>query len=235
MGVSIPTTPAEADALLSKGSCVVNFTAAWAEPCAHLNTVFAELAVEFTHLAFVQLDADAFPEHCERFQLESVPAFLFLHAGSLVDSVMGADVPALHNKVKQHDLSAAIASEPEVPITAPTAAGAAAAPQSLDDRLRALTHKAPVMLFMKGTPDEPRCGFSRTAVALLREEKVDFDTFDILSDEEVRQGLKKFSNWPTYPQLYGDGKLLGGLDIMKELKEEGELKSSLPAAAVQAA
>ena len=91
------------------------------------------------------------------------------------------------------------------------------------------------MLFMKGTPDEPRCGFSRQAVALLNEEKIQFDTFDILGDEEVRQGLKTFSNWPTYPQLYGDGKLIGGLDIMKELKEEGELASSLPASAPQAA
>ena len=88
---------------------------------------------------------------------------------------------------------------------------------------------------MKGDPETPRCGFSRQAVALLQEAKVQFTTFDILKDEEVRQGLKTFSNWPTYPQLYGDGKLLGGLDIMKELHEEGELVSSLPAAAVQSA
>ena len=66
---------------------------------------------------------------------------------------------------------------------------------------------------------------------MLREAKVAFETFDILTDEEVRQGLKTYSNWPTYPQLYGDGKLLGGLDIMKELSEEGELASSLPAKA----
>ena len=88
----------------------------------------------------------------------------------------------------------------------------------LDERLRTLTHHAPVMLFMSGTPETPRCGFSRQAVALLQEEKVRFETFDILSDEEVRQGLKTFSNWPTYPQLYAEGKLVGGLDIMKELK-----------------
>ena len=63
-------------------------------------------------------------------------------------------------------------------------------------------------------------------------EKVRFDTFDILTDEEVRQGLKTFSNWPTYPQLYADGKLLGGLDIVQEMQEEGELRESLPAAAL---
>ena len=62
-------------------------------------------------------------------------------------------------------------------------------------------------------------------------EKVRFDTFDILTDEEVRQGLKTYSNWPTYPQLYADGKLLGGLDIVRELAEEDELLDSIPAAA----
>ena len=87
---------------------------------------------------------------------------------------------------------------------------------------------------MKGTPETPRCGFSRTAVELLQGAKITFSTFDILGDEEVRQGLKKYSNWPTYPQLYGDGKLVGGLDIMKELNEEGELADNLPASAKKA-
>lgn len=225
------------------GPHVLNFCASWAEPCAHLNVVFAELASEHgKHLTFVQLDADAFPELCERFNLESVPAFLFLQGGSLIDSVMGADAPALHNKVKQHALSASIAAPdgavapPPPPKTATDAAaatGAGGAKPPLDERLRTLTHQAPVMLFMKGTPETPRCGFSRQAVALLQEEKVRFETFDILSDEEVRQGLKTFSNWPTYPQLYAEGKLVGGLDIMKELKEEGELAGSLPASAVE--
>eukprot|EP00908_Phaeocystis_cordata_P026410 Transcript_8894.p2 GENE.Transcript_8894~~Transcript_8894.p2 ORF type:complete len:194 (-),score=90.01 Transcript_8894:122-703(-) len=104
----------------------------------------------------------------------------------------------------------------------------------LEQRLAALTKRSPVMLFMKGSPDAPRCGFSRQIVELLQGEKVSFGTFDILTDEEVRQGLKTFSNWPTYPQLYADGKLLGGLDVVKELQEEGELQDALPAAAVAA-
>lgn len=66
-------------------------------------------------------------------------------------------------------------------------------------------------------------------VDLLNEHGVEFDTFDILSDEEVRQGLKDYSNWPTYPQLYAKGKLLGGLDIIKELAEEGSLTDELSA------
>ena len=111
----------------------------------------------------------------------------------------------------------------------------------LDDALAAVRKFRPQYLvvslgfdIMKGDPTEPRCGFSRQIAELLAAEKVKFDSFDILSDEEVRQGLKTFSNWPTYPQLYADGKLLGGLDVVKELQEEGELLDSLPAAAVGA-
>ena len=231
--VSVPADLAAAEAAIKgPGTCVLNFCATWAEPCTFCNEAFAELAAENTHLTFVQLDADTFPELCERFSLESVPAFRFLTNGKVADAIDGADVPALVNKVKQQNLSVSIAKA-DVDISDAPAAAAGAAPSTapLDDRLKALTHKAPVVLFMKGTPDTPRCGFSRQAIEMLTAAKIKFDTFDILSDEEVRQGLKKFSNWPTYPQLYGDGKLLGGLDIMKELNEEDELASSLPAAA----
>ena len=71
----------------------------------------------------------------------------------------------------------------------------------------------------------------RQAVEVLKSNKITFGHFDILGDEEVRQGLKKYSNWPTYPQLYGGGKLIGGLDVMKELADEGDLLDSLPAEA----
>ena len=229
--VLIPSTASEAQqALASSGSVAVNFCASWCEPCEQMNTVFAELAKEYPVLHFVQLDADAFPDLTERFQLETVPAFLFLHAGALTDTLLGADVPELVGKVKTHALTASIHSD-EPPVSGGATATGAPAEVPLDDRLRALTHRAPVMLFMKGSPDAPRCGFSRQVVELLRAEKVQFDSFDILTDEAVRQGLKTFSNWPTYPQLYGDGKLLGGLDVLKEMQEEGELRDSLPAAA----
>ena len=91
----------------------------------------------------------------------------------------------------------------------------------------ALINRAPLMVFMKGSPNEPRCGFSRTLVGILNESGVKYETFDILSDEAVRQGLKKFSNWPTYPQVYVKGELIGGLDIIKELQESGDLISTL--------
>lgn len=99
--------------------------------------------------------------------------------------------------------------------------------QTLDVRLTALINKHDVVLFMKGSPGLERCGFSRAIVQLLQDQGVDFDYFDILTDEEVRQGLKEYSKWPTYPQLYSKGKLVGGLDIVKELIKSGEFKDEL--------
>jgi Grx4 family monothiol glutaredoxin len=83
---------------------------------------------------------------------------------------------------------------------------------------------------MKGTKAEPRCGFSRRVVAALAETGADFETFDILEDEEVRQGLKEYSDWPTYPQLYVKGELVGGCDIILEMAADGSLKETLTAA-----
>ncbi|KAF4792254.1 glutaredoxin-3 [Turdus rufiventris] len=87
--------------------------------------------------------------------------------------------------------------------------------QKLEDRLKSLINKAPVMLFMKGNKQMAKCGFSKQILEIMNNTGVDYETFDILEDEEVRQGLKSFSNWPTYPQLYVKGELVGGLDIVK--------------------
>ena len=89
---------------------------------------------------------------------------------------------------------------------------------TLEEKLHSLINKASIMLFMKGEPDVPRCGFSKQMIQIFREQNVTkFEYFDILTDDEVREGLKKYSNWPTYPQLYIKGELIGGLDIVKEL------------------
>lgn len=97
----------------------------------------------------------------------------------------------------------------------------------IEDRLKSLLNKAPIMVFMKGDRTTPRCGFSRQLIDILNNTKLAYETFDILGDEEVRQSLKTFSNWPTYPQVYVKGNLVGGLDIIKELKESEELVSAL--------
>ncbi|KAK5744751.1 glutaredoxin [Elasticomyces elasticus] len=88
--------------------------------------------------------------------------------------------------------------------------------EDLNTRLAELVKAAPVMLFMKGTPSAPQCGFSRQTVSLLRDKGVRYGFFNILADDEVRQGLKEYSEWPTFPQVYVGGELVGGLDILKE-------------------
>jgi monothiol glutaredoxin len=100
----------------------------------------------------------------------------------------------------------------------------------LRSRIEGLIGKHKVMLFMKGTKHFPACGFSSTVVEILKKERVDFDTFNILSDPEIRQGLKEYSSWPTYPQLYVDGKFVGGCDIVIEMHQSGELARELGAA-----
>ena len=80
-----------------------------------------------------------------------------------------------------------------------------------------------MLLLFAGVPSEPKCKFSRQAIEILKSHNIPFSSFNILSDDTVRQGLKTYSNWPTFPQFYVDGSLLGGLDIVKELVEEGEL------------
>ena len=78
-------------------------------------------------------------------------------------------------------------------------------------------------LLLQGNPDAPRCGFSQKVVNALRSIQVPFNSFDILTDEEVRQGLKEFSQWPTYPQLYVKGELLGGCDVILEMQQDGTM------------
>ena len=81
-----------------------------------------------------------------------------------------------------------------------------------------------VMLYMKGTPEKPECGFSSQAVQLLQQCGIEFKTANVLADPELRDGIKQFSNWPTIPQLYIDGEFIGGSDIMSELFRNGKLQ-----------
>ncbi|HEY4265535.1 MAG TPA: Grx4 family monothiol glutaredoxin [Micropepsaceae bacterium] len=82
-----------------------------------------------------------------------------------------------------------------------------------------------VLLYMKGTPVFPQCGFSAATVGVLSELGVKFKAVDVLKDPEIRAGIKEFSNWPTIPQLYVKGEFVGGCDIVKEMFEEGELEA----------
>ena len=92
-------------------------------------------------------------------------------------------------------------------------------------KIEDLINKNNVCLFMKGTPDSPQCGFSMTISNVLKYLKVNFKGINVLEDENMRQGIKEFSDWPTIPQLYVKGVFIGGCDIVKEMFDKGELKT----------
>ena len=92
------------------------------------------------------------------------------------------------------------------------------------DRIKQQLSSSNVMLYMKGTPDFPQCGFSAAAVQALNEVGAQFSSVNIFEDPELREALKQYSNWPTYPQLYVKGELIGGADIIREMHQTGELQ-----------
>lgn len=95
------------------------------------------------------------------------------------------------------------------------------------ERIKSQLAQAPVVLYMKGTPDFPQCGFSAQTVGALRASKAKFVAINIFEDPEVRTALKTYSNWPTFPQLYVNGELVGGCDIVVDMYQKGELQQLL--------
>ena len=93
------------------------------------------------------------------------------------------------------------------------------------NKIQTLINKSEVMLFMKGTPAMPQCGFSAAVVGVLNHMGIDFQSTNVLQDQEVREGIKEFSNWPTIPQLYVKKEFVGGCDIIREMHENGELSN----------
>ncbi|XP_046433938.1 glutaredoxin-3 [Neodiprion fabricii] len=203
----------------SKDLTVIHFYAAWAAQCAQINDVLEEMgkSADYKGVNFAKIAAEDVPEVSLKFGVSAVPTILLLRNSVITDRVDGANPAELATKVKQQ-----MSSKDPVPIEIPKPK------ENIEERLKKLINHAPCMLFMKGNPANPRCGFSRTIISVLDSYNADYQTFDILQDNDVREGLKKFSNWPTYPQLYLNGELLGGLDIVREMGEAGELEAMLP-------
>jgi monothiol glutaredoxin len=98
---------------------------------------------------------------------------------------------------------------------------------NINEKIKDIITKNDVVLFMKGTPEMPQCGFSMTVSNILKELKVKFSGVNVLADPEIRQGIKDFSNWPTVPQLYIKEEFIGGCDIVKEMYANNELQKKL--------
>ncbi|CAG8759977.1 31578_t:CDS:2, partial [Racocetra persica] len=200
---------------------VLNFWAEWAKACEQMNEVFAELAKKYTTLKFIKIEAEKFPDISESFEIAAVPAFIILKNGKISDRVDGANAPELTATVSKYaktNTDFTIKYSDQSKTTRKV---------DLNTYLKELINSSPVMAFIKGTPSQPRCGFSRKIIEILNDHKVKFGSFDILTDEEVRQGLKEYSKWPTYPQVYINGELIGGLDVVKEMIDNGEFQSMI--------
>jgi Grx4 family monothiol glutaredoxin len=177
--------------------------------CNQMTDVINELDKDSENklITFIKINAAKGEEISKKFEVENAPTILFYSNGNIIDRIVGANVPLFSKKLEEH--------RDKID------------ENSLNTRLEKLIKKAHVMLFMKGNPSVPRCGFSKQVIALLDGHNAKYETFDILEDYSVREGLKKYSNWPTYPQLYIKGELIGGLDILKELSSSGELDDLL--------
>ncbi|ETV93160.1 Grx4 family monothiol glutaredoxin [Aphanomyces invadans] len=182
------------------------------------NVLFTQLAMLHPRLSFCKVDAEAVPALSTEFHLEVVPTFIISVSSNVVDRIEGMKVAEVAQAI---DRASKRLADPTG--TTETESKAAVLDDALRNRLLKLTTASPVMVFMKGSPNEPKCGFSRKTIELLKDENIECGTFDILTDDTVRQGLKVFSSWPTFPQVYVNGAFVGGLDILTEMKEEGAL------------
>ncbi|KAJ3782760.1 glutaredoxin [Lentinula aff. detonsa] len=228
------TSPSQFQQLLStdlKRVSVLNFWAEWAEPCKQINAVTIELAKKYPSILFLQIEAETQADIAESFDIESVPSLILLRGHTLLQRITGADAPALTSAVAKFATGSSVNPQSKtdlLPVKASDTVIEKEDPsEDLESRMTRLMNQSQVVLFMKGSPDAPRCGFSRRICGLLRDQKVEFTHFDILSDENVRQGLKKRNDWPTFPQLIINGEFVGGLDIVQEMVENGELAEAL--------
>lgn len=189
-------------------------------------TVLKTLADEYpadNSTSWVSINAEELSDLSEKYDVTAVPFLVLSRDGKVLETVSGSSAVKVRTAIETHAGKAGSAATNGNGSEA-TNGGAmevdeqeldpAKAKEELNKRLEELVKAAPVMLFMKGKPSAPQCGFSRQIVAMLREHSVKYGFFDILADDEVRQGLKEFADWPTYPQLWIDGELVGGLDIV---------------------
>eukprot|EP00095_Tigriopus_kingsejongensis_P009813 snap_masked-scaffold239_size242058-processed-gene-1.9 protein:Tk09813 transcript:snap_masked-scaffold239_size242058-processed-gene-1.9-mRNA-1 annotation:"glutaredoxin 3" len=204
---------------------VAYFWADWASQCGPMGEALKILAEErdLQTVQFLRVEAESAPNIAMSYEVAAVPTFLFFGpGGKLLDRTEGAKMADVTKKVRE------LAGQVQLQAKSRPATAEPIRPVDLTSRLKALVKASPVMVFMKGSPQAPECGFSRQTIELLDSLQADYGHFDILRDDEVRQGLKKWAEWPTYPQLYLKGQLVGGLDILKEMHANGELASMLP-------
>ncbi|KAI1386865.1 glutaredoxin [Hypoxylon trugodes] len=216
-------------ALPSSTLLVIFFHAPWAAPCTQMRAVLEALAEDYPKegTSWVAVNAEEVSDVSETYDVTAVPYIVLQRNDKVLETISGSNAALVRkaieghvqkttNGVKTNGVEAAKAEGGDSVDIAVQEEEQLNPEEEIRKRLEGLVKAAPVMLFMKGTPNAPQCGFSRQMVNILRERSVKYGFFNILADDDVRQGLKKFADWPTYPQLWVSGELVGGLDIVKE-------------------
>jgi len=204
---------------LKEGKAVLLFWAPWHEDAVSFKeSILPALASSSSDIQFLSVEAEAQVALSKQYSVTVVPTFVFVEESGKVKERIEGNIEIAEVTQAVQRLVNSVAAAPSTTIEDTSENNE----KPLEDRLKSLIRSSNVMLFMKGTPAAPRCGFSRQTVELLSDAQINFGSFDILLDEDVRQGLKDFSNWPTYPQLYANGNLIGGLDILKEMIEDDD-------------
>eukprot|EP00919_Chromeraceae_sp_WS-2016_P059788 GHVR01142098.1.p1 GENE.GHVR01142098.1~~GHVR01142098.1.p1 ORF type:complete len:227 (+),score=58.79 GHVR01142098.1:21-701(+) len=196
---------------------VVLFHTTWHPPAVHMVAVMKPMTEDFNNCNFYQIDGDKGSDLMKRLGVQSVPTVLLIKQGNEISRVEGHDPQRLVSLVRQHSISTNTNSNNKDVLNN-------VVPCTIDDvnkRIESIIKSHDNILFMKGSKSNPFCKFSRMMIELLSNQGVEYDTFDILTDEKVRQGLKEYSNWPTFPQLYVKGEFVGGVDVVRDMQTDG--------------
>eukprot|EP01083_Nonionella_stella_P274274 930876_1 len=212
---------------------VLFFWADWHEPCKQIQSVISELSNDHKQLKFYAIDAQEFETTTSSFNVTAVPTIILCKNQQESKRLEAASVPTTVNTIKQFAKHSQTAQELKQNNNNKNNENEneneTESIDELNKRIAKLISAAPIMLFMKGSPEEPKCKFSRATVEILKQQGViKYGYFNILNDSAVRAQIKIYSNWKTFPQLYINEKLIGGLDIIKEKIEDDEFKDLLP-------
>ncbi|KAJ5928640.1 thioredoxin [Penicillium verhagenii] len=201
------------EALSPSALLVLYFYTPWTEYSTKLRPLLSSIASQCPTttpptISFLSINAKNLLEISKEYGVSKAPCIVYLRNGQILESIKGSDLTEVCNALRRYT-----GISTKIPLSPDQSAHPLELSEALITHLTELVRTAPVMLFMKGTPNSPLCRFSRRLVGILNENNISYDSFNILTDEDVRQGLKGFGDWPTFPQLWVNGEMVGGLDI----------------------
>ena len=164
------------------------------------STIKNDDQVNKLYLLNINIDDDL--DLAQLFNIESIPTIIFIYSDQILEIIQGINPPALllaTNKYINMDLSNNLIKSNNTTTNDNK--------ENLMERIEKLVKKSPIMIFIKGTPQQPRCKFSKTLINELLKFDINYSSFNILEDDDIRQGLKEYSNWPTFPQIYINGEI----------------------------